>query len=387
MDKDKALQFLEDLQEFVDSEIRPNASKFDSNKEIPQSVLNKITEKRYHVASLPNEYGGLGLDPVTFGYLLELFGKASFSAANLIAVTSSLVGETIVKWGSNEQKQRIITDLAEKGKIAAFALSEPDIGSDARSIKTTYKQVDDYYVLNGKKKWITFGAKADYYCVLASDGEKVSAFIVNKDDEGLSYKHMNNLMAANASYLAEIELNDVKVKKENLLGAEGTGFSCITNTALDNGRFCVAWTGIGLAQDAFDRMINYSVKRTQFGSKLYKNQSIKEIIAISAVELKASRELGLRASVSRKSGSNNRISDAIIAKYHSSKIAMEIATKAVQMHGANGLDPQFGVERLFREAKILEIIEGTTQVLNPIIAIQSIQDFRSNNNIKWELCL
>lgn len=368
-------KIVKEASEFADVKIRPFASEFDENFNLPKELIDDMAERGYLGANLPKEYGGLGLDEVHYGLFTEEIGKACPSTRSLITVHTSLVSSSILRWGTKEQKEYWLPKLAKGERIAAFALSEPNAGSDAAGVETRYEKNDDHFVLNGVKKWITCADIADVFLVIASDGARVTAFLVERSFDGVETSRIKDLLAGRASHMAEITLKDVKVPVENVLGIEGGGFAYVVNTALDHGRYSIAWAGVAIAQEALDAMVNYTRRRKQFDQKIYKFQLIQGMIADATTKIHAARALCLKAGEMRKSGDEDAVMETNMAKYFSSKIAMEVATDAVQIHGAIGFTREFPVERLFREAKVLEIIEGTSQLQQGMIAQFALKRF------------
>jgi alkylation response protein AidB-like acyl-CoA dehydrogenase len=360
---------------FADEEIRPRAGEFDRNEELPRDIITRMADKKLLLASLPEEYGGLGLDPVYYGFLIEEIGKACCSTVGLITVQSSLVGETLFKWGSEYLKDKWLPLMASGETIGAFALSEPNIGSNAKAVQTNYKIKGDGFILNGRKKWTSFGDIAGIFIVIASCDSERTAFVVEREVDGLRTSPMKGLLARRASHVAEIELNDVYVPKENVIGRPGGGFPYVVGTALDHGRYCIAWSGIAVAQEALDAMVTYARNRKQFDKRLCEFQLIQGIIADAVTKTHAARALCIRAGELRQQGDSNAITETTIAKYFASKVAMEVTTDAVQVHGGNGCSNSFPVERLFREAKVLEIIEGTSQIQQQLIAKYGLRQY------------
>ncbi len=368
MDISSQQKILKEIEAFADSEIRPYAGEFEANEAVPRTLIDKMAERGYLAASFPEEYGGLGLDPVNFGLFTESIGKADASTRGLITVHTSLVGETLLRWGSEEQKQRWVVPMARGKKIAAFGLTEPNVGTDAKSVQTTYTKDGDDYILNGAKKWITFGDIADLMLIIASGEKGITAFMVEREMDGFSTKPIKGLLAGRASHIAEVTLENVRVPAENVVCKEGSGFTYVVNTALDHGRYSIAWAGVAIAGEAVDEMVSYARRRKQFGKKIYSHQLIQGIIGDAVTKLHAGRALCLRAGELRKQKHDNAVIETTIAKYYTSKIAMEVTIDAVQVHGGNGCYNQYPVERLFREAKVMEIIEGTSQVQQEIIS-------------------
>jgi alkylation response protein AidB-like acyl-CoA dehydrogenase len=364
---------------FAAEHIRPFAGSFEEQEAIPRELIGKMAEKGYLTAALPEEYGGLGLDQVYYGLFTEAIGKACASTRAILTVHTSLVGETLLRWGTPEQKKKWLPLMSSGEKIGCFGLTEPDVGTDAKSVQTAYVKEGNHYIINGRKKWITLSGIADFMIVVTRGEKGNSAFIVDTASEGVTITPIKGLLAGRAAHISEIEFKDVRAPAENLLAKEGSGFTYIVNTALDLGRYSIAWGGLALAQEAVDAMVAYSRQRKQFGKKLHTFQLIQGMIGDAITKTHAGRALCLKAGELRKKGDTNAIMESTIAKYYTSKIAMEITTDAVQVHGGNGCYSQYPVERLFREAKILEIIEGTSQVQQEIICNYGLRRYYNPN--------
>jgi len=359
---------LEEARAFADKEIRPRALEFDQKGALARDLIAKMAEKKYLVASLPERYGGLGLDPVYYGLFTEEIGKACCSTRSLITVQSSLVGETLLKWGSDEHRAELLPLMASGKRIGAFALTEPEVGTNAQGVQTTYSETSHGYVLSGRKKWASFGGIADFFIVIAKSKKQISAFIVEHDTKGVTTIPMQGLLAGRASHIAEIVLDDVVVPVSNVIGKPGSGYPYILGTALDHGRYSIAWGGVAVAQACIDAMVVYARERRQFDTKICEFQLIQGIIGDAVTKTHAARALCIRAGHLRQERNREAVVETTIAKYFASKVAMEVATDAVQVYGGNGCIDSYPVERLFREAKLLEIIEGTSQIQQQMIA-------------------
>lgn len=371
--------FLKDCIKFAEKDLKPFAASFDEKGVLKKSLIQKLSKKGYLGATFPESLGGLELDQVNYGLLTEELGKACNNTRSLLTVQVSLVGESIIKWGSKEQINRWIPEMIKGSKIAAFALTEPNHGSDAHSIETIYIKDGNNFILNGYKKWISFAAIADIFLVFARNNESITAFIVDKEMQGVSIRPMTGLLGSRASHVAEIELNNVRVPTENVIGEIGSGFKDVATFALDNGRYSVAWAGVSLSQAALEAMVSYSRNRSQFGEKLRSFQMIKQLIGDGVTNTHAARALCLKAGKSRDQKDSNAQIETSIAKYFCSKVATEVTSNALQVHGGNGCYNKFPVERYFRDAKILEIIEGTSQIQAQIIASYGIQNYFIRN--------
>jgi len=375
MDNTSQQKIVDEAREFADREIRPFAAQFEANEALPRELIDKMAQRGYLAATFPAEYDGLGLDPIYYGLLTEEIGKADASTRGLLTVHTSLAGEALLRWGNKEQKEKWLRPMAQGKKLACFALTEPEVGTDAKNVKTSYRKEGNKYIINGAKKWITFGNAADLFLTVTTGEKGITAFIIERGMPGLKTTPIKGLLAGKASHIAEIQLDNVEVPAENIVGKEGSGFTYIVNTALDHGRYSIAWAGVAIAQEALEAMITYSRQRSQFGKKIHTHQLIQGIIGDAVTKVHAGRALCLRAGQLRKNNDGNAVIETTIAKYFTSKIAMEVAIDAVQVHGGNGCYNKYPVERLFREAKILEIIEGTSQVQQEIISSYGLRAY------------
>lgn len=366
---------IKDARIFANEVLRPKASVIDQKESLPKSIIKEMTNRRFLLANLPEEYGGLGLNPVHYGYLTEEIGKACCSTRGLMTVQGSLIGEVLYKWGTKEQKSKWLLPISRGEMLGAFALSEPEIGTDAKSIRTNYKRDGDDYVVNGRKKWISFGEIADYFIVIASDHKDITAFIIERNLLGVSIYPIKGMLANRAAHIAEIEFKNVRIPKRNVIGKPGAGFSFIVSSALDHGRYSIAWAGVAVAAESLDHMATYAKKRKQFGRKIGEYQLVQRMISNAVANTHAARALCINAGELRSRNASNAVSETTIAKYFTSRIAMKIASDAVQVYGGAGCSNQHPVERLFREAKLLEIVEGTSQIQQQIIARYELRSY------------
>lgn len=366
---------IEEHNEFIKAELVPLVTEIDKSSCYPNSLIEKLAGNKYLTPTFPAEYRGLNLNPVEYGKFTENVGKVCQASRALLTVHNSLVGETILRWGNEEQKKKYLYSMSTGEKIGAFALSEPKIGSDAKGVNTKYEKKNKSYIINGKKKWISFGGIAGFFLVIAACGNKVTAFLVDKNTEGLLVEEMQGLLAGHGVHIAQIEFNNVELPESGLLGGEGNGLNYIVSTALDHGRYSIAWGGIAIAQAALESMVTYARKREQFGDKIYKYDSIQQMIGESTANIHAARSLCEKAAMMRMENHSDSIIETNIAKYITSKLAVEVSSSALQVHGGNGCWNQFPVERLFREARILEIIEGTSQIQEKLIASFALRKY------------
>ena len=358
---------LDDVRRFAETTLRPQAGVFDREQALPRTVVQELANRKLLLASLPEDKGGLGLDPLTYGIVTEILAKACCSTVGLLTVQSSLVGESLHKWGAPALQESWLPRLAS-GELAAFALSEPEIGSDARGVRTHYRADGDGFRLNGQKKWISFGAIAEAFIVIASSEQAQTAFWVEASTPGLNVSPMNGLLGRRATHLAEIQFEDVYVPATQIIGKQGMGFTYVTNTALDHGRFSVAWSALGIAQAALEAMVRYSRKRHQFDQRLSEFQLVQGMVADATTQVHAARALCERAATHRAQGHADAIIETTLAKQFCARVAMDVAQDAVQIHGGNGCSSDYPVERFFREAKVFDIVEGSAQVLQQVIA-------------------
>lgn len=359
---------------FVNEEIFPNAGEWDRKEFTPPELIKKIAQCGFLGAILPQEYGGIGMDMITYGILNEEIGRGCSSIRSLLTV-HNMVAHALCKWGNKSQKQYWLPKLASGEIIAAFALSEPNVGSDAKSVETTATLVGDTYILNGYKKWITYGQIADIFLVFAKCQGKPTAFLVEKNSPGFSVKPMSGILGVRASMSAELQFNNCQIPQENLVGKLGFGFSYIAASALDYGRYSVASGCVGIAQACLEACLKYTNERKQFGVYLKEHQLIRQKITQMITQIKAARLLCYQAGYLKDINDPNSITETSIAKYFASTVATKIANDAVQLHGGNGCSSEYPVERYLRDSKIMEIIEGSTQIQEITIAESGYQDY------------
>ncbi|MGN8069353.1 acyl-CoA dehydrogenase family protein [Mucilaginibacter sp. 22184] len=362
---------------FVDKELLHQANEYDKQGFIPQELIQKLGASGYLGATIPAQFGGRGIDQISYGILNEEIGRACSSTRSLITVHSSLTAETILRWGTKAQKEKWLPLLASGTKLAAFGLSEPEAGSDAASIKTAYQEQGSGYVLNGHKKWITFSQIADLFVIIAQGINGITAFVVDRDTPGLTIKPLDGILGTRASMLGEIYLKNCEVPAENILGKIGWGLQQIVSTALDNGRYSVACGSLGIARACLEDSIHYTKTRSQFGHLLKDHQLIKQKITNMIIEVKAASLLCRNAGYLRDKKDPDSIIQTNVAKYYASRIANTIAADAVQLHGAIGCHDSLSIQRYFRDARIMEIIEGSTEIQQILIADHGIASLSS----------
>ena len=352
---------------FVDKEVVPCADQFDKEERLPSELIGKIAENGFLAATIPESNGGKGMDMVTHGLLCEEFGSGSASVLSLFTV-HGMLAQAILQWGSPEQRSHLLPQLASGKKIGAFGLTEPDIGSDAKSVQTTAKLDGASYVLNGTKKWVSCGQIADIFLIIAQCEGKPTAFLVEKDCPGLTIKPITGLLGFKAAMLAELSIEECSIPQENLVGRIGFGFSHVAGTALDYGRYCVAAGSVGLARACLEACLSYTSERQQFGSLLKGHQLIQQMLTNMIAGIQAARLLYFQAGYLKDTLDPESITASAIAKYFASTMAVKAASDAVQIHGANGCSDEYPVQRYYRDAKIMEIIEGSNQMQQIMIS-------------------
>ena len=373
-DEQQAIQKL--VREFAEKEIAPTVQARDEKAEFSREIFDKIGELGLCGIFFPEEYGGSDGSYVSYILANEELSKVDDAVAAGYASSISLCAWPIWKFGTEEQKKKYLTPLAEGTKLGAFGLTEPNAGSDAARQQSTAVRKGDHYILNGSKIFITNGGEADIYVVFAmtdkTKGTKgISAFILEKGMEGFSFGKEEQKMGIHASKTRELIFQDVKVPVENLLGEEGKGFK-IAMQGLDGGRIGVAAQGLGIAGAALEAAIKYSKEREQFGKPVCKFQSISFMLADMATKLDAARLLVYRAASLKEQG-KPCTKESCMAKLYATDAAMSIATDAVQILGGYGYIREYPVERLMRDAKITQIYEGTNQIQRLIISGQLLQ--------------
>lgn len=359
------------FRKFAQNEVAKKAIEIDEKHEFPRENVKKMQELGFFGIPIPEEEGGIGLDNLTYALCIEELAKACASTAIIVSVHTSLACGSIHMFGTKEQKEKYLRPLASGKSLGAFALTEPNAGTDASGLQTFAKKDGDNYILNGSKIFITNAKEADTYIVVAmTDKEKstrgISTFIVEKGMEGFSFGTKEKKMGIHASSTYELIFQDCKVPKQNLLGKEGQGFK-IAMAGLDGARIGVAAQALGIAQGAMDKTIKYVKERKQFGKAIGKFQNISFTLAELEAKIEAVRLQVYKAAWCKDQGKNYGV-EAAKAKLLAASLAMEVTTKCVQIHGGYGYIQEYEVERMMRDAKITEIYEGTSEVMKMVIA-------------------
>jgi len=361
----------ETARDFAEKELKPIASKIDEEACFPTENVKKLGELGFMGMMVPEEFGGAGLDSVSYAIAVEEISRGCASTGVIMSVNNSLVCQPILELGTPEQKKRFLPDLATGKKLGAFSLTEPEAGSDAGNVQTTAVLQGDNYVINGTKIFVTSGGKADIVLLFASTDKSLkakglTAFLVEKGTPGFKVGKKENKMGIRASETTELIFEDCKVPKANLMGQPGQGFKIAMKT-LDGGRIGIAAQAVGIAQACLEAAVKYSKERKQFGKPICEFQAIQWLLANMAVEVDAARFLTLRAAYTKDKGLNYS-KEAAMAKLFAAETAVKTAINAVQVHGGYGYMKEYDVERYFRDAKITEIYEGTSEVQRMVIA-------------------
>ena len=361
--------------DFAQNEIAPVAAHFDETGEFPSATIKKMGAQGFMGLEIPEEYGGAGLDTMAYVLALEEISRADASHGTIMSVNNSLFCHGIYKYGTEAQKQRYLKAVASGQKVGAYSLTEPMSGSDAGTMKSRAVREGDHYVINGRKSWVTSAPVADYIVVFTMTAPEkqhrgITAFIVETDQPGFVRGKKEPKLGIRASATSEIVFENYRCPVENRLGAEGEGFK-IAMTVLDAGRIGIAAQALGIAEAAYEASVAYAKEREAFGQKIGEFQGIQWKIADMKMRLEASRLLIYSAALAKERGKTTGARytlEASLAKLHASETAMFCAHQAVQIHGGMGYSKELPVERYFRDAKITEIYEGTSEIQRMVIA-------------------
>ncbi len=358
---------------FAQAEILPRAAEIDHDQRFPEDLIRRIAEQGYLAPWLPRERGGQGMDFVTYGVLTEEVGRACSSARSLLTC-HGMVTQAIARWGGEDQKRSLLPRLAAGQHIAAFALTEPTVGSNAASPQSTAVTAGDRFLLNGEKSWVTFGQRADLFLVLARYEGETSAFLVDRDSPGFTVSPVDGLLGTRGAMLANLRFEDCLVPKKNIVGKPGFGFTMVASEALNHGRYSVAWGCVGLLRACLEASVTYTATRRQFGTEIREHQLVRQKITDMMTSLRCAELLCRHAGELKDQRDSRAIAETMMAKYYASTSAVRAAGDAVQLHGANGVSDRYPVARYYRDAKIMEIIEGSTQILQTVIAEDAYTD-------------
>ncbi|XP_073994272.1 activator-recruited cofactor subunit 42 isoform X1 [Rhodnius prolixus] len=364
--------------DFAEAELKPNASKFDREHLYPKEQIKKMGELGLMAVAVPEEYGGTGLDYLAYAIAMEEISRGCASAGVIMSVNNSLYLGPVLSFGNEKQKSEFITPFTDGNKVGCFALSEPGNGSDAGAASTMAIQKNSSWVLNGTKSWITNGYESSASVVFATTDKKkkhkgISAFLLTKPIEGLSLGKKEDKLGIRGSSTCNLIFEDCEIPQENILGQPGLGFK-IAMMTLDSGRIGIASQALGIAQAAFDCAIEYSTKRTAFGQPICKLQAIQQKLADMATRIEASRLLVWQSAV-RKDEGKPYSKEAAMGKLFASETATYVAHQAIQILGGMGYVSEMPAERYYRDARITEIYEGTSEIQRLVIAANVIKEY------------
>jgi alkylation response protein AidB-like acyl-CoA dehydrogenase len=369
MDLEEFGEAEEEYRAFAAEHVAPHAASIDREGRIPREVIDALKHAGYFASGF-----NLGDDPVgatiRHGLLHEALGNASASVQGLLNV-HSMGGSPIARWGTREQKEFWLPRLTSGEARAAIAITEPNVGSDAASVETTATLDGNEYVINGTKRWVTCGQIADVFMVLATGP---TAFIIPRDTAGLTIEPTKSMIGCRGYMLAALRFDNCRVPADQMLGRAGFGLTHVAATGLDAGRYNLAWGCVGLARACLDASFDYARNRRQFGSALSEFQLVQQMITRMMTDVEAARLICFRAGTLRGRRDPAAIKLSTMAKYFASTMVNRVAPAAVQIHGASGLDPDLPLERYLRDARIMEIIEGSTQILEIAIARYGYQE-------------
>ncbi len=368
------------FKDFAENEVKPLAQDVDEEERFPKETVEKMAKFGFMGIPVPKEYGGQGCDILTYAMCVEELSKVCGTTGVIVSAHTSLCVDPILTYGTEEQKQKYLPDLASGRKIGAFGLTEPGAGTDAQGQQTKAVLEGDEWVLNGSKCFITNGKEADVYIVIAVTGKiekrgkflkEISAFIVEKGTPGFTFGTKEKKMGIRGSSTYELIFTDCRIPKGNLLGQQGKGFNIAMHT-LDGGRIGIAAQALGLAEGALETTIAYVKERKQFGRSIGQFQNTQFQLADMATKVEAAKMLVYKAARKKDEYKTNpKVSysvEAAMAKLYAAEVAMEVTTKAVQLHGGYGYIREYDVERMMRDAKITEIYEGTSEVQRMVIS-------------------
>jgi len=373
---EEQLLIQEAARDFAKTELLPGVIERDEKQEFPTAQVKRMGELGFLGMMTSEQYGGSGMDTVSYALVMEELSKVDASCSVIVSVNNSLVCWGLEHFGNEEQKQKYLIPLAKGEIIGAFCLSEPEAGSDATSQKTTAIEDGDDYIINGTKNWITNGGTADVYLVIAQTHAElkhkgINAFILEKGMPGFEIGPKEQKLGIRGSDTHSLIFNDVRVPKENRIGEDGFGFKFAMKT-LSGGRIGIAAQALGIASGAYELAKAYSKVRKSFGTEICNHQAIAFKLADMHTQIEAARHLVLKAAWDKDQGNNYDLSGAM-AKLYASQVAMDTAIEAVQIHGGNGYVKEYHVERLMRDAKITQIYEGTSEIQKIVIS-RSILD-------------
>jgi len=366
------------VRDFAETEVKPLAKELDETCQFPRETFRKAAELGLTGVAFPEQYGGAGMDHVSYAIVIEEISRVCASTGVILSVQNSLYCEPIYRFGTEEQKQKFLVSFARGEKIGCYALTEPQAGSNAAALRTKALLKGDKYIVNGTKAWITNGGAADAAIVYTNTqpekGEKgITALVVEKGTPGFAVGKEEKKLGINATACCELSFTDCEIPVANRIGAEGEGYKVALST-LDGGRIGIAAQATGIAQGAFEAALAYSQQRQAFGHPIADFQAIQFMLADMATEIDAARLLVRKAAWKQETGSRFSM-EASVAKLFASEMSTRVAHKAMQIHGGNGYSREYPVERAYRDARITEIYEGTSEIQRLVIAAWVLKSY------------
>jgi alkylation response protein AidB-like acyl-CoA dehydrogenase len=353
--------------EFVREQVAPHAAEWDKRLGVPKEVIQTCSKTGFLGGIIPKEFGGSGWDTVTFGLLNEAIGASSSSLCALFTV-HTMVAMPLAKWGTPDQQKRFLEPMAAGEIIASFALTEPKVGSDMQAITTTFTPRGDVYLLNGIKRWITYSGISDIFLVFGKtdDGKPIGG-IIRSDAPGVKVTRLEDMLGFKGAYISQLEFTNGEIRQEDILGKAGLGLSYVAPYGLHYGRMSTSWSSAGLLRACLETSAAFATERRASGSPIIDHGMIRQIITDIGVNLEAAQHLCLSAAMADDSHSPKAMEKTLIAKYFSSRAAARAAADTIQVMGAAGCYEENLAARYYRNSKIMEIIEGTNQVLQRVL--------------------
>lgn len=357
---------------FATERLTPVAAEIDRSQSTPDAIIAALGRDGWLGAALPARWGGGELDPVSYGLATEEIGSACSSVRSLMTV-HNMATQALLRFGTSEQQARWLPSLCSGEKRIAFALTEPEVGTAANDIGTEAAETEDGFLLTGSKTWITYGMVADLFLVFAQCDGRPTAFVVERDMPGLTLEPITDALGLRGSMLARMRLERVRVPRSSRVGAVGAGVAFVANSALDHGRFSVAWGATGIIRACLDACAAYVVRREQGGHKLLDYQLIRRRLTDMLVSETTARALCFRSACFRQSGDPVAAAETSLAKYHSADAALKVATTAVQLHGGHGCSADVPAGRYLRDATVMTLIEGTAEMHQIALAAYAVR--------------
>ena len=378
LDTETYNQLIETVRRFVEERLRPNEAKVAELNEIPEDIVQEMRELGLFGLTVPEEYGGLGLNMVEeVGVMLEL-GRTSPAFRSVIGTSVGIGSQALVMFGTEAQKQKYLPKIASGEWVASFALTEPEAGSDSGAVRTRAVRDGDFYILNGSKRYITNAARAGFFTVMArtnadvKGGAGVSAFAVPRDLAGITVGPSEKKMGQQGAHIHDVHFDNVRVPVENRIGEEGQGFK-VAMQVLDRGRIHIGALCVGVASRLVDDSVKYALERKQFGKPIAEQQLVQAMIADSKVEMMASKALVMETARKKDAGEKVTL-EAAATKLFCSEMVGRVADRAVQIFGGAGYTADHGIERFYRDVRIFRIYEGTTQIQQVIVARETFKE-------------